>query len=422
MRNLKGNTGYGEVFATYWMAYCVIASFSSVYLLGNGYTNTEIGILIAIGNLVSVLIQPIAANLADRSAKANVFEIAALMTILILLSQGMLLLVHGRSLILFGAYLIMFAVHAAMQPLLNSINQTMILRGITVDYGCCRAMGSLGYAVISTALGMMVLRFSVSSLPIAGEFVTVLLLAGLIFLNRVYRNAAPAKAGKAAADATQELRQGEPISMGDFVKRHRIFLFMTGGIFLIYYDHQIINFFMLQLFQNVGGGSTQLGTYYSIMTILEIIPLVGFTWLTRRFSTSFLLKLATIGFVLRAVLMLAAHTPMLLMMTLIVHPIGFPLFLPTIVRYINEIMDPGEAVRGQSLYVMVITISGVVASATGGVVLDGLGANTLLWICAITCVLGAAIILPLVEKARHEKAASPADRCEAALPVSAPAH
>ncbi len=400
MSNLKGNTGYGEVFATYWMAYCVIASFSSVYLLANGYSNTEIGLLIAIGNLVSVVIQPVAANLADRSAKTNVFEIAALMTVLILLSQGMLLLVHGRSLILFSAYLIMFAVHAAMQPLLNSVNQTMLQRGVTVDYGCCRAMGSLGYAVISTALGMMVIRFSVVSLPIAGEFVTVLLLAGLLFLNRVYKNADPAKARKPVCKADQK----EPISMGDFVKRHRIFLVMTGGIFLIFYDHQIINFFMLQLFQNVGGGSTQLGTYYSIMTILEIIPLVGFTWLTRRFSTSFLLKLATIGFVLRAVLMLAAHTPMLLMLTLAVHPIGFPLFLPTIVKYINEIMDEGEAVRGQSTYVMVITISGVVASATGGIVLDTLGANMLLWICAITCLIGAAVILPLVEKARHEKA------------------
>ena len=196
MSNLKGNTGYGEVFATYWMAYCVIASFSSVYLLANGYSNTEIGLLIAIGNLVSVVIQPVAANLADCSSKTNVFEIAALMTVLILLSQGMLLLVHGRSLILFSAYLIMFAVHAAMQPLLNSVNQTMLQRGVTVDYGCYRAMGSLGYAVISTALGMMVIRFSVVSLPITGEFVTVLLLAGLLFLNRVYKNADPAKARK----------------------------------------------------------------------------------------------------------------------------------------------------------------------------------------------------------------------------------
>ncbi len=403
MNRLKGNAGYGELFATYWMAYCVIASFSSVFLLANGYSNTEIGILIAVGNLVSVVIQPIAANFADRSKKANIFEIAGIMALLILFSQGILIVIHGRSLVLFGAYLMMFALHAAMQPLLNSMNATMLQRGIGVDYGSCRAMGSLGYAMISACLSMMVIRFTENALPIAGEIVMGLLLAGLFFLNRMYKGAQPLNNGlRKGAGQIPDTKQKTPISMGAFMKRHKIFLVMTAGIFLIYYDHQIINFFMLQLFQNVGGGSTEMGTYYSIMTILEIIPLFGFRWLTKKYSTSFLLKLATIGFVLRAVLMLAAHSPQTLMMTLVVHPIGFPLFLPTIVKYINEIMDEGEAVRGQSLYVMVITVSGVVASATGGAILDSIGAEMLLWICAVTCVIGAAIILPLVKKAQDE--------------------
>jgi predicted MFS family arabinose efflux permease len=54
------------------------------------------------------------------------------------------------------------------------------------------------------------------------------------------------------------------------------------------------------------------------------------------------------------------------------------------------------------MYVMVITVSGVVASSTGGIVLDSLGAGALLWICAITCIIGAVVILPLIEKAREE--------------------
>jgi PPP family 3-phenylpropionic acid transporter len=79
-------------------------------------------------------------------------------------------------------------------------------------------------------------------------------------------------------------------------------------------------------------------------------------------------------------------------------------------------MDERESVRGQSLYVMVITISGVVASATGGVILDSMGANTLLVICAVTCIIGAAVILPLVEKARKE---STADICESVMASAA---
>lgn len=403
MNNLKANFGYAEIFATYWMAYCMIASFSSVFLLANGYSNTEIGILIAIGNLVSVAIQPLVANMADQSERVNVFDISSVMTILLVIAMGILLVFHGRSLMVFCTYLLMFAVHAAMQPLLNSMNATLSYRCITVDYGICRAMGSLFYAIMSAILSWMVVRFTELSLPMAGAVATVLLLAGLFYLNRLY-NVARSGAHSQGEDGEGEegAIQDTPITLGAFVRRHRVFLVLTFGIFLIYYDHQIINFFMLQLFKNVGGGSTEMGTYYSIMTVLEVIPLFGFTWLTKRFSTSFLLKLATIGFVLRAVTMQLAGTPTMLLLTLVVHPIGFPLFLPTIVRYIGEIMDAREAVRGQSLYVMVITVSGVVASATGGWVLDTLGAGALLWICTVTCVLGAAVIMPLVEKARKE--------------------
>ena len=52
--NLKANIGYGLAFGMYFSTYCIIASFNSVYLLAHNYTNTEIGILIAVGNLVSV--------------------------------------------------------------------------------------------------------------------------------------------------------------------------------------------------------------------------------------------------------------------------------------------------------------------------------------------------------------------------------
>lgn len=408
--NLKGNIGYAIAFATYWMSYCVVASFSSVFLLANGYSNTEIGLLIAIGNLVSVGIQPVLANLADRSKKVTVFEISMLATALIMLFALFTLILHGRSILLFAAYLLMFAIHASLQSLLNSMDQTLAQRSIHVDYGICRSMGSLWYSAISALLSYLVVRVGIVSLPIVCEACAALMIAGLFLLNRLFKQSLvpPETVAEGTSEEAPRLSAEEAaseqkeITMKDFILRHKLFLIMNVGIFLIFYDHQIINFFMLQVFRNVGGDSAQMGTYYSIMTLLEIPTLMGFTLLTRRFSTSFLLRLATIGFVLRAVLMLLAHTSLLMMLTLVVHPIGFPLFLPTIVRYIDEIMDRRERVRGQSLYVMVITISGVVATASGGAVLDAFGAGPLLWICAVTCVIGAAIILPMIEKVREE--------------------
>ena len=159
---------------------------------------------------------------------------------------------------------------------------------------------------------------------------------------------------------------------------------------------------MLQVFQNVGGGSTDLGIYGSLMTITEMPALLFFTPLNKKFKTNSLLKVGIVGLVLRGILMYVATSPLGVQLSLIVNPFGFSLFLAAIVQYISEIMDEREAVRGQSLYVVVITASAVVASFTGGIILDVWGASKMLFLCMIFCIVGAAISFRLVDDAARE--------------------
>ena len=63
------NLQYAGIHGTYWLYYGVICSFASVFLLDRGYSNTEIGIILAIGNIFAVILQPIMGDLADRSRK-----------------------------------------------------------------------------------------------------------------------------------------------------------------------------------------------------------------------------------------------------------------------------------------------------------------------------------------------------------------
>ena len=63
------NIEYGAVHATYWMTYAIIGSFASAFLLGRGYSNSEIGVILAVGSVVAVFLQPVLADIADRSKK-----------------------------------------------------------------------------------------------------------------------------------------------------------------------------------------------------------------------------------------------------------------------------------------------------------------------------------------------------------------
>ena len=49
---------YTWIQGCYWMVYCILLSFSSVYLLEQGLSNTEIGLLLGLSGLASALLQP----------------------------------------------------------------------------------------------------------------------------------------------------------------------------------------------------------------------------------------------------------------------------------------------------------------------------------------------------------------------------
>ena len=68
------NIEYGAVHATYWMTYAIIGSFASAFLLGRGYSNSEIGVILAVGSVAAVFLQPVLADIADRSKKISLID------------------------------------------------------------------------------------------------------------------------------------------------------------------------------------------------------------------------------------------------------------------------------------------------------------------------------------------------------------
>ena len=57
---------YAFIQGLYWMNFAAIMGYSGFYLLGSGFSNTEIGIIIAIAGILSAVLQPVLARYADR--------------------------------------------------------------------------------------------------------------------------------------------------------------------------------------------------------------------------------------------------------------------------------------------------------------------------------------------------------------------
>ena len=83
--------------------------------------------------------------------------------------------------------------------------------------------------------------------------------------------------------------------------------------------------------------------------------------------------------------------------------ISFGLFLPTMVHFIDEMMSKGEAVKGQALFTMMVTVTTMISSLLGGIILDLSGAKMLTLVATIATAIGALIIIASVDRVKKQE-------------------
>ena len=67
---------------SYWASFCVIYAFATVFLLSRGFESSMIGVIIAAGNILGVVLQPMVASIADRSEKISLHKLTAMLSVL----------------------------------------------------------------------------------------------------------------------------------------------------------------------------------------------------------------------------------------------------------------------------------------------------------------------------------------------------
>ena len=73
---------YAFIQGLYWMNFAAIMGYSGFYLLGSGFSNTEIGIIIAIAGILSAVLQPVLASYADRPDSPSLKKFLQLLLVL----------------------------------------------------------------------------------------------------------------------------------------------------------------------------------------------------------------------------------------------------------------------------------------------------------------------------------------------------
>ncbi|MBR3785933.1 MAG: MFS transporter [Firmicutes bacterium] len=396
------NISYAGIQATYWMVYAVVGSFASVFLLARGYSNSEIGVILAVANVVAVVLQPMVADLADRSKKISLVGIIEIMTIIMLLFMACLFVFQQKTLALSVIFLLLLAWHTSLQPLINSLNFKLEESGLKINFGVARSMGSLAYSILCAFMGTLVETYSVSIMPVSGVVVILMLMTSLLATKKMFDKAAAAKAAGGETETGNVVKEEveEEINLIAFLKRNKVFLLLNIGVLGIFFSNQVLNNYMIQIVSNVGGDSEDMGRILSIMAFLEIPLMICAGSLRKKFSCELMLKVAAVGFTVKIALHYIATTVGMIYFAQLFQLISFGLFLPVMVMFIDEVMSKGEAVKGQAFFTMMTTVASIIGSLIGGVILDISGAKMLTLIATVFTAVGTLILIATVDKVK----------------------
>lgn len=372
----------------FWMSYASIISYSSFYLLANGFSNTRIGTVVAIAGMIAAVLQPLIAGYADRP------DSPSLKTILLMIDGSMLVVVAGLMFsagvqctigtgVLYAGTMILLQIQ---MPLINAMGAECINQGRKLNYGVSRAMGSVGYAVMAGLLGMITARVGEVAVPVG----TALIYAGLILALVAFPFQKSSRSAKVKQEATG--------SSGDFIRRYRKFKGLLVGCVLIYISHALINNFTLQIVRNIGGGSEEMGFAQALASVLELPTLLCFSLLLKKRKSSFWFCTASVFFFVKTTATLLAPSLPFFYGAQVFQPMGWGLMMASSVYYVNEIMEEQDRIKGQAYMTMTITLGTVLGALLGGTLLDYGSVKVMLTAGSISALVGVILILLCAEK------------------------
>ena len=384
MNNTKQlNIEYFSLQSLFWMTYCMVVGFSVTYLLSCGYSNSEAGYILASANICALILQPFFADLADRSKKINAMTIFLVSIEIIFVCSIGLFFIGVRSLILTLIYVVMITLANAVIAFLTSIQFLMDTSKSKINFGLCRAGGSLCFAILSALMGIMIERIGMKSIPLALFIITLLIIGLCIFITRHSIN------GNIKAVLTLEKKRSSSLFV--FFKENPRFMILSIAMLFIYYAHAFITNFTISIVRNVGGDNREMGYLIAFMALMELPGMIGFKEISRRFKVSSLLLFSMIMFSFKAIIVWLSPSLMTLTFGFALQVVSFAIYIPASVQYANIIIDEKDTVKAQMMFNLMQTGGAVFSSIIGGWLIDFSGISHALLVGAILSCIGTMI-------------------------------
>lgn len=381
--------------ATYFAVYSGIHAYASVFLLEKGFSNTLIGITLALANILSVIFQPIVAGLIDKQGKLTNRNVSMASTALLLIGSVLLLLIKNGIVVIFIIFALIYMVQMVYQPIITAMYFEYEAAGCNIYYGLARGLGSCGFAITSIFTGKAIGWFGVNILMILDIIFLSIALVVLFFFKKPEVKTAPA--------AKTETAHNNLIS---FIRTYPSFMLFVLGAVCFFFAHNAINDYMIQVITPLGGTETQMGIAVSCAAFLELPTMALINKIMKKISVKNLLLISGIAFFIKHLLMLIAPNMAVVYISQAFQMFAYAVFIPAGAYFVNRTMARLDQVKGQAYINCSITLGGVFSSLVCGRLLDIKGVDFMLTVSVIVTGIGLAIAFVALKLWREKRQVS----------------
>lgn len=357
---------------------CVMISYSAYYLGIIGLSDKAIGSLIALACLSGAFLQVIAGRVADKEPRwywKNQLILYGM--ILLLLMFSLLFLKHtGLIAIIYGMIILLILV---IMPLAHTSCFYYSSRGVPVNFGVVRSIGSLAFAAVSFAVGKLTAGFGKNIIPISGMIIGLIFLVTLLFMPQI------------KTDNTEDkLTNTESQKSKGFVRKYPVFIIMALAMTLVLILHNMINTYLIRIVERVGGDSGDLGIALGIAAIAELPVFIFYSRIERKKerSAAIFILIACAFFFIRGVIFIFAGNVIMIYIVQLLQSLSYALLCVSKASYADQVVDRDDETTGQSVMTVTDAMGSVGGSLLGGILIDQGGVNLMLMIGAVMALLG----------------------------------
>ena len=374
----------------FWAMFAAIVAYQTALLLDRGFTNGEAGLMTSVRCLAGIVFQPLLGGFADRHPRVPLKGIVGV-SLALSLAAGVWYWAEPAMGLAQTAlvWVVIGGLGVSSYPLMDAMAVQFINDGMPIRYSLGRGLGSLAYAVVCVLLGLQVGQWGVETTLVTFLLLTAAEIA-LVFTYPTWHPHAPAA----------QAEQARPQSALSLLRSNPRFTLMLAGVLFGLTAVLPLSNFLVNVILSRGGQAADLGLAMFLMGGFELPAAFLFPKLLRRLGSGRILVLSMAFCTLKGVALLLTWNLAGVLLCQPLQMLGYGLFTPASVYFVNESVPPADRVRGQTIMMVASNgLGGMLGGMLAGFTLDLGGANWMLAGCvACGCVSVLLCLLALPRK------------------------